>query len=213
MKARRALYRPEPPKKIAPRNPLDDSEEREKRRKTKRELIVLCTTAVIVLFLVNVLPVETWVAMFFASDLSQAEGLSPVWIGVLYVTNFVIGVIGHMAALFVALSLSKLLHPGGMEQNFGPLLFLGIAFEVLNTILATMALLFTFFGSLGTVLIGIAFVIMVTIKYFMVSSRFHIGFEGFFGFFLSWILASLLMKPGVFALLKFVQGIVAAIAL
>lgn len=213
LQSKRELYRPAPPKKIAPAKPADDSEAREANAKKKREVILLISVAAITLVMVNVFPVETWMAMFFAADLSQAEGLGTGWQWVIYISNFAIGALGHMAALYVALSLSNLLHPGGFEQNGGPLIYLGIAFEILNTILAVMSVLFRFFGILGTVLVGIAFVIMITMKYLMVSARFHIGFEGFVGFFIAWIMASLIMKPCVFALHKVVHGIVAAIAL
>lgn len=213
VETKRALFRPEPPKKIAPKNPRDDSEERERRQKKAREMILLATSAVVVLVVVNVFPVEVWVAMFFAADLTQAEELSAAWHWLLYAANFTVGAAGHMAALYVALSLSNLLYPGGIRQNIGPILYLGIAFEILNTLLALAAKFFPFFGPLGMGLIGMAFVIMLVIKYLMVSERFHVGFEGFVGLILAWVMASLLVKPGVFALLQLIQGIVAAIAL
>ena len=214
IQTRRELYRPVPPPKLAPKSAETDNEARQKEQKKKRELIILGAAAALTLLIVNVLPVEVWAAMLFASDLSQAETLSPAWNWVLRISGFTVSVIAHMLALHVALSLTQLLHEGGLRENFLSLLYLGIVFTLLNMFVSFARNYFGMvFGPVAGILIGMALILTLMIQLMMVAGQFHLRLEGLFGFFFSWVLASLLMKPCVFALHKLLQGVIAAIAL
>lgn len=214
LQARRELYRPAPPMKQSARHPDEDSEAREQQRKRKREMTVLAVAAAVALLLVNVLPVEVWAAMLFSADLTQAEALSPAWNWVLRISGFTVSVVAHMMALHVALSLMRLLHEGGLRENVLPLLYLGVVFTLLNMFVSFARNYFGIvFGPVANILIGMALIITLMIQLLMIAGQFHLRLEGAMGFFFSWVLASLVMKPCVYALHRLLEGVIAAIAL
>ena len=206
---RRELFRPDPPKKLPPvtaPNKLDSV-------KTKKELLLLTGVAISVLVLVNVFPVEQWAALLFTSDLSKAENLPAAWQWLARIAGFALGATANGITLFAALSWTQLLHPGGIKQNLGPLIYLGVVFAALNLAVLYATRYFGVFGPAAGILIGLALIISLMIKMLMIAGQFHIRMEGGVGFFLAWALASLLMKPCIFAMEMLVHGIIAAIAL
>lgn len=212
IRTRRELYRPQPPKPQGP--PAAGSSEEEERARKKREMLVLGGIAVVTLVLVNVLPVETWVAMLFSADPEKAAGLAAGWNWAVRIANFVTSAAGSMITLYVALAWTRLLHEGGWRANLPSLLYLGIAFALMNLFVSFIhGYAGMVFGPLAIALVGLAFVVTLMIKLLMISSQFHLRMEAGVGFVLCWAFAGILMTPCVFAVHRLVHGVVAAIAL
>jgi hypothetical protein len=207
---RRELYRPVPPRKVHQAPEVDEDEVAKKKRK---EIVVLSIAAVITLIAINVLPVEDWMATIFTADLEKAADMPVAWAWVARGVNILVGVLGQWLVLYTALGVSKMLYEGGLEENWPTLLYLAIAFTGMNELLSLAATYFRVLGPLAGILIGLAAVVFLYIKFLMIAERYPLRLESGFSFLLAWISCTLLMWPCTYVVHQAVQGIVSAIAL
>lgn len=207
---RRELYRPAPPRKVH-QQPHPDTEEQE--RKKRKEIITLSIVAVVTLIIINVLPVEKWMAMVFVSDLDKASDLPSAWYWVVRVVNIAVSTIGQGITLYAALAWSRIAYEGGIEENWPTVAYLAVVFTILNELVTLAATYFLVFMMLYRILVGLAATVALMIKLMMISERYPLRIESAMSFCLSWLLCSLLLWPCKFAIHQLVQGIVAAIAL
>lgn len=207
---RRELYRPVPPRKVhqAP-NPNED----ELAKKKRKEILGLSVAAVVTLIAINVLPVEDWMALIFAADLDKAVDMPVAWAWVARGVNIAVSVLGQWLVLYTALAWSRLLYEGGLEENWTTLLYLAVAFTGMNELLSLASTYFIVLGPLAGILVGLAAVVFLYIKFLMIAERYPLRLESGFGFLLSWILCTFLMWPCTYVVHQAVQGIVSAIAL
>lgn len=207
---RRELYRPTPPRKV---QQAHDPAADEAAKKKRKEIIVLSIIAVVTLVAINVLPVEKWIAGIFSADLERAADLPAAWFWVSRGVHFIVSVLGQGLILYAALAWTKLLHEGGLQENWPTLTGLAIVYTLLNEGTMLAAKYFIAFGPAAGILIGMAAVVGLMIKMLLVWDRYAIHMESGFAFLLSWIACSFLMWPCTFAIHQVLQGIVSAIAL
>ncbi len=207
---RRELYRPAPPHKV-PQQPHPDAEEKE--RKKRKEIIALSAVAVVTLILINVLPVEKWMAMVFVSDMDKASDLPSAWYWVVRVVNIAVSTLGQGITLYAALAWSRIAYEGGIEENWPTVAYLAVVFTILNGLVTLAATYFMVFMMLYRILVGLAATVALMIKLMMIAERYPLRIESAMSFCLSWMLCSLLLWPCKFVIDRLVQGLVAAIAL
>lgn len=209
---RRTLYRPDPPRTRPPEPEPGDSDE--SRARKKREILVFVGIAAITLLLVNVLPVETWVAMFFSAAPENAADLPRAWIWVIRTMNFGISVCAHAAALYLALHLIGALDGERFRDDLPTLAWLGVVFTILNLFVNFAGNYFGMvFGPVAGILMGLALLVSLMIKLLLIANHFPARMEGAIGFLMCWAFASLLLKPCVFVTHRLFHGLIAAIAL
>lgn len=207
---RRELYRPVPPRKL---NAAPDPTAEEVALKKRKEVILLAIVGAVTLILINLLPVERWMALLFASDLDKAADLPSAWYWAIKAVNIAVSILSQGVVLYAALSWTRLAYEGGLAENWPTLAYLSVVFAVLNELVALAAKYFVVLGPAAGILTGMAAVVTLYIKMMMIAERYSLRMESGISFFLSWALCSLLLWPCTLAIHQLVQGIVAAIAL
>lgn len=207
---RRELYRPVPPRKA---QQAPDPNVEELAKKKRKEIILLSIVALVTLLVVNVLPVEHWMALIFAADLDKASDLPSAWYWVARTVNIAVSILGQGLVLYSALAWSRMLYEGGVEENWPTLAYLAVVFAGLNELVVLALTYFAVFGPLAGILVGMVATVGLIIKLLMIAERYPLRLESAFGFILSWFLCSFLMWPCTYVIHQAVQGIVSAIAL
>ncbi len=205
---RNDLMRPKPPRPVARTEEKIPS----KWEEHKQGILILSGVGICSVIAVTVLPVEYWMAALFAPDRERAQDLPVAWMWVVKVLGFVASAFGQGLGLYVTLALLELLYED-MRDNLPSIIFLGIAFAVMNAMVDWGTAHFGVFGLAAGILLGMAFIVSFIIKLLMISARFPLRMEGGCGFVLAWFLCSLLLGPAMRMVEQLLGALVAAIAL
>jgi len=207
---RRDLFRPVPPKPMA--TPELDTARAEEREKKKRGLLIIAAAGVVTVLLAVVMPVEVWMASFFATDLSRALELPAPWLWTIRVLSFATVAFAQGTALYVTLAMMNLLYED-RRDNVITVVYLGVAFAVLNRLVRAGEGLFLSFGPAAGAFVALALFLSFVIKIMMIADRFHLRAENGLGFVLAWLIVSILLSPCIQMVERLLAGTVAAIAL
>lgn len=202
------LMRPQAPRPVATTTEKPPS----KWEENKKGILLLAGCGVLTILAATVLPVEYWVAALFAPDRERALELPVAWIWVVKVLGFVASAFGQGLGLYVTLAMLDLLYKDARD-NVPSIIFLGIAFAVLNAMFKWGTAHFGVFGPMAGVLLAMGFFVSFCIKLLMISSRFPLRMEGGCGFVMVWFLCSLLLGPAMRMVERLLGALVAAIAL
>ncbi len=205
---RRDMMRPDAPRPIVQATEKVPS----KWEENKKGLLVLAACGAIAVIAVTLLPVEYWVAQIFAPDRARAQELPIAWMWVVKGFGFVASALGQGLGLYVTLALLDLLYEDKWD-NLRPVIYLGIAFAVMNSLVTLGAAHFGVFGPMASILMVMAFFVTFVIKLLMIAARFPLRLEGGCGFVMAWFLCSVALGPAMRMVEQLLGALVAAIAL
>ena len=132
--------------------------------------------AAITLLLVNVLPVETWVAMFFRRPRERSR--SPrAWIWVIRTMNFGISVCAHAAALYLALHLIGALHGERFRDDLPTLAWRRRVHDPQPFSSTSYNYFGMVFGPVAGILMGLALLVSLMIKLLLIANHFPVRME------------------------------------
>lgn len=188
---RRELYRPVPPRKL---HQAPDPDAGEAARKKRKDIILLSAMAVVTLVVINVFPLEDWMATLFSANLDKAPDLPVAWHWVSKAVGVAVTSLGQGIILYAALKWTKLLYDGGLGENWPALAYLSVVFALMDEFIG---------GNIITFII----------KVLMISERFPLRMDNGISFLLTWVLCGMLLWPCNLAIHLMLQGIVSAIAL